>query len=554
MVGKTLSQRQSSGSPASEHRNRKIIIAVAIAAVIIVAALLLRLIWRPAEKRPDISNVVVLPANVFGPPELSYLSDAVPGTLSILLGQVPYLDTRLPPNSVEMNRFQGNLPRIAELYGVQTVILPAITVEGERLVLNLEIVDPSTRRVVWRGRYKGRRDGYNEMLRAAADGAGRALRPNQVSLGTTMRGLASNSAAELAYRQGQHFFNRYNNEHHEADFTNAMDAFQLALRDDPKLANAAASIAWLYMFRQQGGEIDDASASTELNRWANRALEIDPKCGLALSAQEMSMVWLGSDLPNELSLSLKAAANSPGDTLAVVTLVHGLAPSLALQNAVEVEAVHLDPLYLHAGVEIARNVRKLGRPEEGILFADQILQLEPTLTTAIAVKAGLLVDLNRIDEADNLLKTVSEDRISARTDRYEWLTAKLIVAMARHDVEGERMVRNEITKLHETTPNFGDWWFDQESVGFLIKFGHTDRAYDVLNENIRKGHAPAYDWLMTDSAFTKIRDEKKFKPILERSRKDFLGMIAILDQAKARGDLPSFLERPLEEIRTQYPR
>src|ERR1041385_391979 len=104
------------------NRNPKFVIAVVLVAIVVVAVAFLRFKSQRAVKRADVSSVVVLPSKVSASPDLSYLTDAVPGTLSTLLAQVPYLEIRHAPASVEVERFQGNLQHIAELYGVQSFI------------------------------------------------------------------------------------------------------------------------------------------------------------------------------------------------------------------------------------------------------------------------------------------------------------------------------------------------------------------------------------------------------------------------------------------------
>src|ERR1051326_8598846 len=111
---------------------RNILIAIAIL-VVVTAGWWVRRRWTSRPKT-DISSVVFLPAKVSGPAEFSYLTDTVPASLSVLLTQVPLLDTRLPPSSRELDAYHGNVSHVVELYGVQAFVVPAITVDSDRLV------------------------------------------------------------------------------------------------------------------------------------------------------------------------------------------------------------------------------------------------------------------------------------------------------------------------------------------------------------------------------------------------------------------------------------
>jgi TolB-like protein len=192
-----------------------------------------------------VSSVVVLPAKVLGSADMDYLTDAVPGTLSALLAQVQGLETKTPPGSIAVDRFQGDLQKIAAVYQVSAILTSVIAVEGDAVTLDLQLVHPETHSVLWSNQYLGKMTNYNELLRQAADGAGHALQPGSSRV-TSTAGLASNSEAELAYRKGLYSFARFNQLHENADFDGATAAFKRALQLDPALANAAADLDLLY--------------------------------------------------------------------------------------------------------------------------------------------------------------------------------------------------------------------------------------------------------------------------------------------------------------------
>jgi TolB-like protein len=180
-----------------------------------------------------LSSVVVLPAKVVGPvgsAGMDYLTDAVPGSISALLVQVHGLDTKTPPSSIEVEQLQGDLKRIAETYRVTAVITSEITVEEDALTLNIQLVNPETRSLLWNSQYKS--NDYNSLMRQAADGAGHALQPASTRV-TSTEGLGATSAAELAYREGEYYLRR-------SDCDHSSVAFKRALRLDPGLAATVA--------------------------------------------------------------------------------------------------------------------------------------------------------------------------------------------------------------------------------------------------------------------------------------------------------------------------
>ncbi|HJZ10509.1 MAG TPA: serine/threonine-protein kinase, partial [Acidobacteriota bacterium] len=91
-------------SKPSRLRRKQIFLTATLIAVTIAAGLFILLRRNPNPTLPvsGISSIVALPCKVYGASDVSYLTDAVPSTLSTLLGQVAGLETKMPPSSVEV--------------------------------------------------------------------------------------------------------------------------------------------------------------------------------------------------------------------------------------------------------------------------------------------------------------------------------------------------------------------------------------------------------------------------------------------------------------------
>ena len=230
-------------------------------------------------------SVVALPAQVLGAQELGFLTDAIPSTLSTQLGQVEGLDMKVPPTSIEFEKIHRDLAVIADLYRVTTCIVSSITAtDPEHFVLNVQLVEPRSGRIIWGERYEGPRGSYLELARQAADGIRQKLRPAASSV-TAATGQTANSEAELALREGTYFLNRFNNSHQSEHFDLAFKALQHALALDPGLADAAGQIAMLHRLKWEASRTASAKdLIPEIERWANQALAITPRCSRAWSA------------------------------------------------------------------------------------------------------------------------------------------------------------------------------------------------------------------------------------------------------------------------------
>ncbi len=119
--------------------------------VVIVAVLMLRFgpFRQGALPGGEGTSIVALPAQVYGAPEFEYLTDAVPATLSTHLAQIQGIDTKVPPTKLELEPIGTDLARVAEVYGITVCVLTSVATEGNRLALNVQLVEPRTRRVRW---------------------------------------------------------------------------------------------------------------------------------------------------------------------------------------------------------------------------------------------------------------------------------------------------------------------------------------------------------------------------------------------------------------------
>ncbi len=230
----------------------------------------------------DSNSVLVLPCKVYGATDAAYLTEAIPGSLSTLLGNVEGLETKAPITNAEFETIQGDLGKAAALFKVQRFVQPSVTVDSDQLVLNIQLLDAKTRRIIWSKEYPGRRTNYLELVHGIAEDIRQKLQPASKPV-SSMPELAKNSEAELLYRQAKYHWNQYNYLHRQTDFERAFSQLNHALELDPGFAASAANIAFLFIFKADaGGPFQEPLSTAE--SWARRAIKIDPRCGLGWSA------------------------------------------------------------------------------------------------------------------------------------------------------------------------------------------------------------------------------------------------------------------------------
>ncbi len=470
------------------------------------------------------NSVVALPAQVFGAPGFAYLTDAVPTALSTQLAGVEGLETKLPPTSFQVAAADGDVNRIADAFGVEALITSTLTAQTDELVLNVQLVEPTTLRVLWSREYDGDPTTYLDLIREAAGELRLALRPDATTVAPAAS-LASRPDAELAFQRGRYYANRYNDLHEPADFATALAALEQALAVDPDFAAAAAEIAWLYMYRTEAGlPVEEATA--DIAAWANRALAIDQESSralLALAALEElhgSMSWRKG-----LGYVLRAEALDPRDASAAFGLGR-LMLSCKAGVAAYAEARRRDPLYLPAAHYQAGSLSCLDRPQEALALLDRVLTSQPEFTYGLLGRFFLLVGLGRLEEATQALDAVKEGRLPEDI----LLMGEVSLAVARGDATAQDLASRLATVVADpTTPATylqGAIWL----VPILASHGKADLALQTIERSVAAGVLP-YDFLRLNRHLGSLRSEPGFKDALDRAEDQSLEILRILEDA-----------------------
>ncbi len=481
-----------------------------------------------------VESVVALPSEVVAGKDDQFLTDAIPRTLSTYLAQVEGLDTRMPPTSVEFERVGGDLDKIAKAYGVGAFVVSSVTVRSDRLVVNLQLVEARTRRLIWSQEYDGERERFLELVREAAEGLRRAVRPAAAPL----RAVASSSEPEILFQRALYHSNRYNNHYDPSDFESAYSAYQQVLRLDPKRADAAAAIGMLHIYKYESGA-EEAAADIEL--WARRALEIDTRNAKAWALLTYWERYVRGDVEAAFIPGLRAGTFGPEDAVCQIGLGIPLeASSLRLSYECMSLASRLDPLYVHPLLGLAESLGPMGRALEGLALVDQGLELERNMARALQDRAILLALLGRDRDA----LAVLEELASAEIDPEAFGAVRALVLAQTADHE----------KWWPAVQQALEW--DQGDMGgfkihlitVLARRGEADAAFEILGRKSSAAVEWAYDWLMLSPDLETLRHDIRFGPIASASRSQFERMLAHVNEARVRGEFPEYLEEPLAKL------
>jgi tetratricopeptide (TPR) repeat protein len=515
-------------------------------------------IWRPwhAVSEPagtgpgHLPSILALPCKVYGAPEVAFLTDAVPGTISTLLAQVEGLDTKVPPTSFEVEKVKGDLATLADLYQVSSFIVTSISTSAGGFALNVQLVDAATRKVRWGKQYEGPREAYNDLARQAAEGIRLAVKPAASPVPTT----SVSAEAELALREGDYFDKRYGDLRHSADFDSSLAALKRALQLDPSLNVARAHIAALYI-RKFETEGEASGALKEAEAWARRALEVDQRSGRAWEVLSwVEMYSTKPDIERQLEYALKAASVSPRDAESHMTVSNSVQNpgAFSLNLAAALWAVDVDPFYLSGSGNVVIALSALGRPEEALPFADRIVRVEPDSWLVPDTKGYVLLKLGRLDEARKFM-TRGEPQFFENPSTFVsqlWGQIRFELAVAERDAATVKKLERYI--LPQLLDGRADSLTLQCGTQFvcpgLALLGRTDESIRILLRSVEVGVPPPYDWVLLDPDIQLLRSDPRFAKVLTASRDGAARIGKILEAARTRGELPSYLNQPLDNL------
>jgi tetratricopeptide (TPR) repeat protein/predicted Ser/Thr protein kinase len=499
-----------------------------------------------------IHSVVALPSKVYAAQEDAFLAEAIPNTLSAQLTEVQGLETKVPPTSAEVERMGGDVGRIANAYGVDALVLSSVTAQDGKLVVNLRLVEARNRRLRWSHDYEGTMSNYLGVVREAAGGLQAAILSATTPITAAPLTAAASSEAELSYQRGMFHWNRYNNLHRTEDFDLAFSALRRALELDPKRADAAANIGWLYDFKMESGTGGKDTAQ-EVEHWGQRALEIDPKNSRAWGVRTV-VEYMGErpDVRKMVAFGLRSAAFGPRDSFANNGL--GLAlvnHSLLLSLEAERRGQELDPLYLYPPLNVTNIYANLGRTEDALKQVDEVLRMEPEMPVALGEKLLTLIQMGRAQEAEELARQLQGMVAEGRFDQLGFIRLRDALTLLEGDSRKAKPALEHLAKMwawEESRTPFYEYYAE---LSWLVRYGGTPLAIDATNRRLANGGPLPYDFLETMPDLEPLRRDPRAAKIVAASKAQFELLVSLLEEARSRGELPQYLEKPLNDLKVR---
>jgi hypothetical protein len=218
--------------------------------------------------------------------------------------------------------------------------------------------------------------------------------------------------------------------------------------------------------------------------------------------------------------------------------------SLSLMLPVSLEARRLDPLYLYPSLVAGRSLFLLGQGRQGLSYVDDVLRVEPDLPYALWIKAMILIDLGRLDDAAQFVRRFEMEVADKRFREWPSLPdLQHALALTKGETgEADRLFKRLLPDTHDATA--AATFSAEDVVPFLVRYGRIDQAFQVL----KVPSAYSYDALRLDPRLEPLRGDARFAEVASRARAEFEDEVMLFHEASARGELPHYLEQPLADL------
>lgn len=348
----------------------------------------------PVSSANPVTSVAVLPFRPIGVGDGGQpLGESVALEVADRLGEIAELRVMSPAASFHLDSRGGDPAAIAAELGAGTLVLGRLRRAGERLRVEVELVDAESGFRRWSRSYEGDPDEIFALQREVAREVARVL------------GLSVHAGAEFAHQQPDVDATRYLLEGRLAVLSadrermlEAVELYERAIELDPERASSYVALAAAYEHLWQNddpglGWIERAEAVSR------RAIELDPQSGEAWTTHA-TVLSARRDWDGAERAALRAIELGPS-ALALVELARVRCrrgrPREALAPALR--AVELDPLESAAQHTAGRVLYYLGENDRAIAHLRRAMQLAPRAAYVPATLASALQAKGRTREA-----------------------------------------------------------------------------------------------------------------------------------------------------------
>jgi DNA-binding SARP family transcriptional activator len=354
-------------------------------------------------------SVAVLPfVNIGGDPEKEYISDAVTSEIINHLGRAADLSVISRTSTMRYKNTDKSLREIGEDLGVATIVEGEVLQIGERLRVNVQLIDAMTDEHLWADRYERK---AADVFEIQSDIAKRIVTALQVTLTPEARERIERKPTEDLeaydyYLLGQHRWDCRSAE----NLRRAIRFFEAAIERDSTFALAWTGLADAWIAIPLYEPVISREAYARARDAAQRALDLDESLAeghAALGALAMHEEWdWNRAVPHlERAVELNPSCADAHHWLGLAQ--RGLG---RLDQAIRSmqRGIDLNPLANIYYYSLALPLYEAGRVDEALALFRKAEQLEPPLGWGLQFMSVFLIHQRRPEEAFRIIRKWGE--------------------------------------------------------------------------------------------------------------------------------------------------
>ncbi len=357
---------------------------------------------RASSSAPNEKSIAVLPfENRSREAEDQYFVD---GIHDDILTQLSKLIALKVTSRTSVEQFRGTrigLREIAEQLGVATILEGGVQRVGDRVRINVQLVDASTDAHLWAESYDRELSADNifAIQSEIASSIAHALRTTLTPLEHERLAVipTRNLDAWKDYQLGRRRFEQRNS----SALAEAEVFFQKAIDRDPEFALAYAGLADTLYLQMYYGAVSRKEVMSRADMAVAMALALDENLGAA-HASAAALAHVRREFAKAEAGFHKAIELDPNDATthrlygSLLTRLGRFPESLRQMEL----AAELDPLSSRTQSMLAVSIGNLGRFDEALRRLDRAVEIDPSVAISYAVRGAILsLVLNRWDAA-----------------------------------------------------------------------------------------------------------------------------------------------------------
>ena len=362
-------------------------------------------------------SIAVLPfENLSEDKANAYFAQGIQDEILTRLAKVGALKVISHTSTQQYQSKPGNLSEIGRQLGVANILEGSVQKAGDAVRINVQLIQATNDSHLWAETYDRKLTDIfgveSDVAKAIAEALQAKLTGPEKT--TLERKPTTNLEAYDAYLRGLAYSLRLSYE--PEDMLNAIKYFGEAARLDPKFA-----LAWAWLaranargyFYQVGNDVPALREAAK--RAANKAIELEPDLGEAHLAQGYSHYYCERDYDSAIASFKKAGQLLPNNSQIPQALGRAYRRKGEWQRSLEYyrQAIELDPGDASLRIDQANIFWNLRQFPAALKACDQILDIIPGNSQALATKAGIYQAQGNLPAAAALLSPLHPETNSS---------------------------------------------------------------------------------------------------------------------------------------------